>query len=162
MNGQGGSDLERSATSEQIFSVATLLLWSLKNCFFNSSSSIRTALPRLRSRSCSSENLIVDAIILCLSTYSFPHFVRKLQILSIFSSSSFLPPYSLSTVYRVIYEFRIFDFLNINLFSIWILSYTTNLQNLAEFGKVHLSISFDASTAETVGRTLTNGEGICI
>ena len=88
----GGSDLERSATSEKIFSVATLLLWSLKNCFFYSSSSIRTALPRLRSRYCSSENLIVDAIILCLSTYSFPHFVRKLQILRIFSSSSFLPP----------------------------------------------------------------------
>lgn len=130
--------------------------------FFYSLSSIRTALPHLRGLSCSSENLIVDAIILCLSTYSFPHFVRKLQILRIFSSSSFLPPYSLSTLYRVIYEFRIFDFLNINLFSIWILSYTTNLQNLSEFGKVHLSISFDTSTAETVGRTLTNGEGICI
>ena len=160
MNGQGGSDLERSATSKQIISVATLLLWSLKNCFFNSSSYIRTALPRLRSRSCSSENLIVDAIILCLSTYSFPHFVRKLQILRIFSSSSFIPPYSLSTLYRVIYEFRIFNFLNINLFSIWILSYTTNLQNLSKFGKVHLSISFDASIAETVGGTLTNGEVI--
>ena len=34
-----------------------------------------------------------DGIILCLITFSFPHFVRKLQILRIFSSSnSFLTP----------------------------------------------------------------------